>query len=126
MAALPTQFCWAGNRGALTTTFTPPSTCLETTSVFLAGLLVPPSAQSTFYYVGLWTQALPDILPNYVSDSCMPPAATPIDLGQAWYYSPGICPSAYSPAAPLLTLPNICHSATTLPESVTAWLCCPS
>ena len=126
MAALPTQFCWAGNRGALTTTFTPPSTCLETTSLYLDDISVPPAEQNTVYYIGLWTQAWAGDLPNFVSDSCMPPAATPIPLNQAWYYSPGICPSAYTPAAPLLTLPNICNSVAALPETVTGWVCCPS
>jgi len=122
---VPTQLCWAGNRGALTTTFTPPSTCLATTSVYLYGYLAPSSAQVTVYYVG-WVPMVPDYLPNDVNDPCLPPPTTPLNLvGQAWYYSPGICPSAYTPAVQLLTLPNICGSAAALPESVTAWVCCP-
>lgn len=113
------------NRGPLTTTFTPPSTCLETTSVFLAGYRAPPTAQTTLYYVGFWTQALPDYVPSpYTSDSCMPSAATPVPLQSSWYHSPGICPASYTPAASLLTLP--CDSEISTLTSVTAWVCCPS
>jgi hypothetical protein len=120
MESIPGEFCWAGNRGALTTTFTLPSTCLETTSLILYGIDIPQPSQATVYYVGLMPGS------GGVSDSCMPPAATPVSLEEAFYYSPGICPSSYSPAAQLLTLPNICHSAAALPETVTAWVCCPS
>ena len=94
---VPTQFCWAGNRGALTTTFTPPSTCLATTSVYLSGYLAPPSAQETVYYVG-WVPTVPDYLPNDVNDPCLPPPTTPLNLvGQAmvlftWYLSKRLHP----------------------------------
>lgn len=119
------DICWAGNRGHLTTTFTPPSTCLDTTSVYLGGYLAPPSAQGTTYYVGFWTGNWPAYVTDYVSEPCMPPAVTPIPLYEAWYYSPGICPSAYTPAARLLTAPNNCDVVAAVPESVTAWVCCP-
>jgi hypothetical protein len=119
MVYLPTQFCWAGKCGPLTTTFTPPSTCLGATSLVLYGLDIPRPSQDTIYYVGVKPGG------GGVSDSCMPPAATPVNLGQGFYYLPGICPDAYSPAAQLLTLPNICNSAAALPETVTAWVCCP-
>ena len=116
------QACWAGNRGPATTTFTPPTVCLSTTSVLILGIDEPPPQQGIYYYIGFWTQAGPDELT--FSDPCMPPIATPINIGP-WYYSPGICPSAYTPAGQLLTIPNICHSEAALAESVTAWVCCP-
>ncbi|KAH8660309.1 hypothetical protein BX600DRAFT_467539 [Xylariales sp. PMI_506] len=126
MAAAGTQLCTGINRGPLTTTFTPPSTCLGTTSAFLAGFQAPPSNQHTVYYVGLWTPALPDYVTDYTGDSCVPQATGAISLEGPWYFSPGICPSGYSPAAPLSTVPSNCDQTVALAESITAWACCPS
>lgn len=104
------------NRGPLTTTFTPPSTCLATTTVHVLGYMLAPSAQSSDYYIGLWPPDLPGYLIDTTSNPCIPPAPTPVPLYQPFYYSPGICPSSYTPAIPLAVQK----------PSATAWLCCPS
>ncbi|KAH8807929.1 hypothetical protein F5884DRAFT_790511 [Xylogone sp. PMI_703] len=110
---LPYYGLW--NRGPLTTTFTPPSTCLATTTVYVLGYENAPIAQASSYYIGLWPPALPDYLVDTTSNPCIPPGPTPAPLYQPWYYSPGICPSSYTPGLPL---------AVQTP-GVTAWLCCP-
>ena len=115
------------NRGPLTTTFTPASTCLATTSEYIGDLAYSPSQRPTTYYIGLWPDALPDYITDLTSNPCFPTGATSIAFAEPAYYSPGICPSGYTPAASLAT-DGIGEYGTSavLPTSLTAWLCCPS
>jgi hypothetical protein len=108
----------ASNVGPLTTTFTAPSSCFQTTSFSSVDLY------STYFWIGYG----PGVGLNYEteSDSCVPQLAMPTPLVYNWYYSPGICPTGYILGASLATGPQARTCTSVLPSSVTAWLCCPT
>lgn len=81
--------------------------------MYVLGYDLPPSAQGSYYYIGLWPAG--GDLVDTTSNPCVPPGPTPVPLEQPWYYSPGICPSSYTLAVPLA-----------VQAGATIWLCCPS
>ena len=105
---MTSAFSWY-NRGPLTTTFTPPASCLSTTTSSVW------SGSSTAVWVGHF---------NLAGDtSCYPPATkpvvTPVD---GYYYSPAICPSGWYSACPITSLLGIGP----VDPGTTAAACCPT
>jgi len=103
------------NLGPLTTVFTPPSTCLETTTCDA------PCNQVAGFEVGAFWDDV---------SACYPTGTKSLDLHTLpYYWSPGICPSGWAPYQSIGTgVPVTVSGYDTgmLPSSVTAWLCCPS
>lgn len=93
---------------ALTTTFTPPASCFDTSTILDVWTTVCAAGLASCQYQVLG-QA-PD-----GSKTCMPPGYTP---GGNNYYSPGICPSGYATACSSL------NSVGSLTETVAT--CCPT
>ncbi|KAI2610676.1 uncharacterized protein GGS25DRAFT_529638 [Hypoxylon fragiforme] len=85
--------------GPLTTSFTPPASCLATSALYWI------NTASTFY----WLHGQP------LQSSCFPSNYSP---GQDQYYEPGVCPGGYTAA---------CRASTTngAAEKVTRTTCCP-
>src|ERR1700735_992507 len=90
----------------LTTTFTPPSSCLGTNNIW--NIIYSPSFD---YFV----QGPPS---TYRSD-CLPSGYKVPSSGDSdfTFYSPGICPSGYTSACP--------STKTFGPSTVTVQICCP-
>ncbi|KAK4186483.1 hypothetical protein QBC35DRAFT_533296 [Podospora australis] len=101
------------NLGPLTTTFTGPSTCLATTTWIgnVAG----------FYVAAFWEDVT----------ECYPTGTKTLNLHTGdRYWSPGICPSGWTPAVSLATdyKPGVSgyDPRWVIASETTAWLCCPS
>lgn len=94
----------SGFVGPLTTTFTPPSTCLSI-------ITSTTSRPSYSLFIGHW--ALGDL-------NCYPSVTSSIDFWSDYVWSPGICPSGYSTAC------TYDPSAISFDPAATASLCCPS
>lgn len=101
------------NLGPLTTVFTGPTSCLATTT------LKPPGSNA--YYVAAFWDDVP---------ACYPPGITPFNFHTIpQYYSPGICPSGWSPVTSVggdwpTTASD--YSIWAIPSKTNVWLCCPS
>lgn len=100
------------NVGPLTTTFTAPSTCLETTTV----------QNTNAYYVAAFWDDVPE---------CYPPGTdTQYNFHTLpQYYSPGLCPKGWAPitsaGADFPTTATDYAQWVIAPETQ-VWLCCPS
>jgi hypothetical protein len=99
------------NIGPLTTVFTGPTTCLGTTTL---------KGTAAYYVAGFW-----DDIPE-----CYPTGTQSIDFHtMPRYYSPGICPSGWFPAASAGTdwpRTDSDYSKWAIPTETNVWLCCPS
>src|SRR5436305_15222935 len=90
----------------LTTQFTPPSSCLATSAFYQIWTSVCASPLIT---CDMELFGVPDIT------GCFPPGYTP---SLDFYYSPGVCPSGYTPA---------CTSFNTVSSLIeTIYTCCPT
>jgi len=100
------------NVGPLTTTFTGPSTCLQTTTLI---------GSAAYYVAAFWDDVT----------ACYPPGtATPFNFHTLpQYYSPGICPSGWAPVTSAgADFPGTAsnYNQYLIPSPTQVWLCCPS
>lgn len=108
------------NRGAITTTFTPPSSCFTTTFDTLV-------TEMSFFHVAHWGG-----YGKGYGGSCYPSSASTVTFGGPatsdtafgnYYYSPAlICPSGWTTARSLSLTPSDGFTTT---SGVSAYLCCP-
>jgi hypothetical protein len=91
---------------ALTTTFTPASSCLGGSNIWQIYLDCPYSCSSTYFLQGP---------PSTYASGCLPPS---YQGSEYTFYYPGICPSCYTSA---------CTSVKSLGTyTVTVQICCPT
>jgi hypothetical protein len=97
------------NVGSVTTIFTPPPTCLA----------VITSVVDTSVYASGYSAFVGNFGGNYLSvaTSCYPSTTVSINFWDNYYWSPGICPSGYTPACSFI--------GGDFGPGVTASLCCP-
>ncbi|EED13339.1 hypothetical protein TSTA_058280, partial [Talaromyces stipitatus ATCC 10500] len=106
------------NRGPLTTTFTPPTTCLQTLSV--ASFYLDTTPVSTTFYGHFFDDTGYTCLPTGTVPGTL--LASPTYWGTYWY-SPGLyCPTGWTTAAPLAGLWN----GLEVTGSTSGAICCPS
>ena len=106
MAAASSSSTSAENRGPITTIFTPPSTCLATTTLL-----------TDTYLLNHWLSGDPN---------CYPSATEAESIWYSnwggYYYSPAVCPSGWTTMTSLSTI----SAGPSLGDGTSGYLCCPT